>query len=967
MPYLPYVALVALGALALWNLDRRDDVQARCIFAAFAVAAVALLALESTGRATPFGDFDKAYYPAGRAVAAAPSRLYDCAHADGLCFVNPPIVALLFAPISSLPLGAAHFVVVAGSIAAIALASWLLLGLCEARGVRRFVILAMILVDGPLYYSVRLGNLTHVVLLLLIIAVGWLVRGLQGRAGALLAVSALLKPPLLIWLPYFALRRERRAGVVMAATLAACGVLSIALFGIGLNLAWARQFVFGSGAHPIGAYNVQSIAGFLVRLTTSGTLVTWRPVPVGRMVYAAQMALTVGVMGVALASGASAGAPRTRPAQLREYSVLLCVMLLVSPISWTHYYCLLLLPLAAYVAGSAAVPSRGWSRWAIGSAALLVGLPVMLWVPPGRLGALIARVLLSHYVFGAALLLGTFAAASLRTRRVRARNAIAFAPVMASAEYPEAMTAPLPTETTAGISTAAKSARATPRPDVSVVVSTFNRCESLCRTLDSLLAQDVPSGITFEIIVVDNNSSDRTAARVASYVRREPARVRYVFESRQGVSYGRNVGIAAAEAPIIAFTDDDNEVDPRWIASIKATLDDSPGVAAVGGRILPKSPEPVLPRWLNRQHWGPLAILDYGDESFETSRRNPRCLLTANLAVRREVFGRIGGFSPAFQRCQDHEFLIRLWRAGDCALYAPDVIVRSSIAQERLTRRYHREWHTRHGRYAALMQLQEIIDASGQLVQSPEEAIRLYGTPGFVYRELLVEAWRWMRALSRGDRAHLAHHHQMQYLVAYIKRMAATERRSGIGALTEPFAFVVSHLRRRAARASMSLGRLLAAVAVIAGTTAGSLYDLATDREHWPFSPYPMFATVERRPTLEALRIFGVTRGPEPREIPLLDHKLIQPFDQARLTTAFARSYNNPARRPQVDPMLRDVLARYERLRSAGEHDGPPLQAVRLYDVHWTVDPAAANVSTPDHRQLLSEVRYPTTSDDAHQ
>src|SRR3954463_3318747 len=293
VPYAPYVGLVALGGLALWNLNRHDDLQARAIFVAFAAAAIALMTLQSTGRGTPFGDFDKAYYPAGQAVLAAPGRLYECAHPDGLCFVNPPVIALLFAPVAALPRPAAHAVVMAGSIAAIALAIWLMIELCEAIGVQRFVIIAMVLLDGPLYYSVRLGNLTHVVLLLVLIAVGWLIRGLHGRAGALLACSALLKPPLLIWLPYFALRRQRRAGVVMAATLAACGGLSLALFGLALNLSWAKQFVVGSSAHPIGAYNVQSIAGFVIRLTTSGTLVTWQPVPVSRLVYIAQIALTL--------------------------------------------------------------------------------------------------------------------------------------------------------------------------------------------------------------------------------------------------------------------------------------------------------------------------------------------------------------------------------------------------------------------------------------------------------------------------------------------------------------------------------------------------------------------------------------------------------------------------------------------------------------------------------------------------
>ena len=501
------------------------------------------------------------------------------------------------------------------------------------------------------------------------------------------------------------------------------------------------------------------------------------------------------------------------------------------------------------------------------------------------------------------------------------------------------------------------------RPHVSVVISTFNRCESLSRTLESLLAQEVPAGLAYEIVVVDNNSADATPSVVAMYSELETVRVRYIFERRQGVSHGRNAGIRESSAPIVAFTDDDNEVDPLWIATIKAAMDAWPDAAAVGGRILPQSPRPALPRWLNRHHWGPLAILDYGDLPFYTSSSNPRCLLTANLAVRRDVFARIGDFSPAFQRCQDHELLIRLWRAGGRALYTPDLVVRTRITRERLTKRYHREWHTRHGRYAALMRLQEIIDASGRLVAPPQGAIRLYGTPGFVYRELAGEALRMLWALLRFDRAHTAHRHQVHYLVTYIERMAAADHRSIVQCLLEPFAFVNAHLHKCADAASMSGGRFAVALALIAGTAGGSLYDIATDREHWPFSPYAMFSNVEREPTLDALRLYGVTREPAAREIPLLDSRLIQPFDQCRLSTALARTYHNPARRPLIAAMLLDALERYERLRSGGEHDGPPLEAVRLYDVRWTLDPNATNVTAPDRRQLLAEVRRP--ADDA--
>ena len=81
-------------------------------------------------------------------------------------------------------------------------------------------------------------------------------------------------------------------------------------------------------------------------------------------------------------------------------------------------------------------------------------------------------------------------------------------------------------------------------------------------------------------------------------------------------------------------------------------------------------------------------------------------------------------------------------------------------------------------------------------------------------------------------------------------------------------------------------------------------------------------------------------------EIALLDSDLIAPFDQCRLSTALARTYNNPARRALTNLMLADVLRRYENARRAGKHDGPPLAAVRLYRMQWHLDPGARNVDS---------------------
>src|SRR6476659_8022926 len=142
---------------------------ARPSFAAIAAWVVAVsvgaavVAVVSTGRGTPFGDFDKAYYPAGQLATASPSALYDCAHKDGLCFVNVPIVALAFVPLGRLPLRTAHVWMTCIGVASVALTVYLITRLVGIGRWDGYVVATLVLMNGPLFYSLRLANLTHVV------------------------------------------------------------------------------------------------------------------------------------------------------------------------------------------------------------------------------------------------------------------------------------------------------------------------------------------------------------------------------------------------------------------------------------------------------------------------------------------------------------------------------------------------------------------------------------------------------------------------------------------------------------------------------------------------------------------------------------------------------------------------------------------------------------------------------------
>ncbi|HJQ71517.1 MAG TPA: glycosyltransferase [Blastocatellia bacterium] len=291
------------------------------------------------------------------------------------------------------------------------------------------------------------------------------------------------------------------------------------------------------------------------------------------------------------------------------------------------------------------------------------------------------------------------------------------------------------------------------RPDISAVISTYNRSGMLRVALERLLEQQA-EGVRYEVIVVDNNSTDRTREVVESFVSDGRANLRYVFEPKQGVSYARNSGIQCARSPIIAFADDDVVVARDWVAVVKREFDAHPEVDCLGGKVLAEwQSEP--PAWLTRDHWSPLALQDYGDEPFLVNVKNPLCLVSANLAFRREVFAAIGPFAPELQRVKDGigsmedlELLIRYWRAGGESLYLPSLVVTAEVPVARTTKEYHRRWHRGHGSFYALMR-------SPELERSSKRA--LFGVPAHLYRQCVIDAANWGMSLLKAepDRAFL--------------------------------------------------------------------------------------------------------------------------------------------------------------------------------------------------------------------
>ena len=283
-----------------------------------------------------------------------------------------------------------------------------------------------------------------------------------------------------------------------------------------------------------------------------------------------------------------------------------------------------------------------------------------------------------------------------------------------------------------------------PLPKLSIILPTYNRATDLQRAVAALLRQDAPAR-AYEVIIVDNNSSDATAAVTAAIA---DCRVRTIREPRQGLSHARNAGLREARGELVAFTDDDVEVAPDWVSTIIGTLDARPDVDGIGGRVLPAW-EGERPEWLTKAHWAPLALQDHGDQKRVFDARTPIGLVGANLALRKAVFARTGPFSTSVQRVEDgigstedHELLMRLYAAGGRVLYVPRLLVLARVQPDRCRREYHRRWHEGHGRFHALMRLPEM----------ERSRLRVFGVPAHLLRAAARDAVTWLRSSFERNR-----------------------------------------------------------------------------------------------------------------------------------------------------------------------------------------------------------------------
>ncbi|NEO04497.1 glycosyltransferase family 2 protein [Moorena sp. SIO3I8] len=263
-------------------------------------------------------------------------------------------------------------------------------------------------------------------------------------------------------------------------------------------------------------------------------------------------------------------------------------------------------------------------------------------------------------------------------------------------------------------------------PLISAIICTHNREQYLGAAIDSLLQQDFAD---YEVIVVDNASSDRTRNIVDQ--RLDNSRLNYVYEPVLGLSVARNTGAATARAAILAYLDDDAVASARWLKTIYEAYQSNEKLAIAGGKVTLLWPDGITsPSWLSPDLAGNLGAYDLGETVIEIQNPGltPRGL---NYSIRRTFLDKIGGFDVNLGRVGKNLLSNEELHMTELALqdgwhvaYLPDALVAHNVAPERINKR----WFLNRGWWQGISECyrEQLVGRAGtaQLLRGGERMMR---------------------------------------------------------------------------------------------------------------------------------------------------------------------------------------------------------------------------------------------------
>lgn len=222
---------------------------------------------------------------------------------------------------------------------------------------------------------------------------------------------------------------------------------------------------------------------------------------------------------------------------------------------------------------------------------------------------------------------------------------------------------------------------------VSIVVATYNRCDFLEDCIRSYNEQDCDKSL-FEVLIINNNSTDETESISKELIKKYPeVDVRYMVETDQGLSYGRNRGIKESKFDLIHFFDDDAVATSNYISTIIDTFKRYPEAKATGGKILLNYFE-GRPKWASVYMESIFGLFDIGDDEIEFPRKNyPR---GSNMTFKRELFDEVGAFDVSLGRKgkimlggEEKEMFQRVYESGASVIYNPLTVCYHAVPEPR--------------------------------------------------------------------------------------------------------------------------------------------------------------------------------------------------------------------------------------------------------------------------------------------
>jgi glucosyl-dolichyl phosphate glucuronosyltransferase len=231
----------------------------------------------------------------------------------------------------------------------------------------------------------------------------------------------------------------------------------------------------------------------------------------------------------------------------------------------------------------------------------------------------------------------------------------------------------------------------------SVAICTLNRAHLLEQAVASVCQQDYPKD-QYELIIVDNGSTDETPLLIDQLAARAPVPVRSIREPRPGASIARNRAAAEATMTYVAYLDDDAVAHSNWLSQLNAAITRH-GAMVVGGRIVERYEQHFkVPAWLNCRYLHGFFRLDYEDrrEAYPMFPIHfPDYLGAGNCAYARELFGRFGGFptelGPSGVKplvAEETYFNVLLERHQVPIYYNDDAVVRHFVSAAQVTKRH---------------------------------------------------------------------------------------------------------------------------------------------------------------------------------------------------------------------------------------------------------------------------------------